>query len=60
VESLSRRQDPDDLPVTERVCLARMSALEERIEGLKKTIYISSMCIITVLSVVQIVLQLVR
>jgi len=56
--SSNSNDDPQDLPVTERVCQARRQALEERIEGLKNAIYMSSAAITTVLSIVYILIQL--
>jgi len=46
--------------VTERLCKARIAMLTEKIEGLKKTIYVSAACMTTVIVVVQFILNLVK
>jgi len=50
----------DDDPVSEKLCIARMQTLVERIEGLKKAIYISGAAMTTVIVTVQFILTLLR
>jgi hypothetical protein len=45
-----------DLPVTDRVCLARMETLKTEINGLKQTIYSVGATITIVVTIVQVVL----
>lgn len=53
-------EDNDPEYVTRQLCEAYRKILEERIEGLKKAIYVSALCITTVLSIVQVILTLCR
>jgi len=55
---MSKRNDDD--PVTEKLCEARRQTIQEQIDGLKKTIYVSSLAMTTVIVVVQFILTLLR
>lgn len=50
----------DSVYITTQLCEAYRKILEERIEGLKKSIYLSALSITTVLAVVQVTLTLLR
>jgi len=50
----------DDGPVSERLCESRRQTIQEQINGLKKTIYVSSTAITVVIVVVQLILTLYR
>lgn len=54
------KNDPLDAPVTERLCLARMQTLEERIEGLKKTVVAAATASTTILAAVQILMYIMQ
>ena len=45
-------------PVTEALCQARREVLIEKIEGLKKAVYISAASITVIVTVVQLILAL--
>jgi hypothetical protein len=47
-----------DDPVSDKLCMARREVLVEKIEGLKKTIYVSAAAITTVIVIVQFILTL--
>jgi hypothetical protein len=55
---MSKRNDND--PVTERLCEARRQTIEEQINGLKRTIYVTSLAMTTVIVVIQFILTLLR
>jgi hypothetical protein len=46
----------DNDPVTEKLCEARRQTIQEQIDGLKKTIYVSSLAMTTVIVIVQFIL----
>ncbi|MCL6579350.1 MAG: hypothetical protein K6T73_08190 [Candidatus Bathyarchaeota archaeon] len=48
----------DDECVTEKLCEARREAILEKIEGLKKAVYISGAAITITVTVVQLILTL--
>lgn len=50
-------QEIEDCSVSERVCLARMQVLAERINGLKTAIYASATSMTIVLTVVSVLLR---
>jgi hypothetical protein len=52
-------KDEDD-PVTEKLCEARRQTIDEQINGLKRTIYVTSLAMTTVIVVVQFILTLHR
>ena len=59
---MSRKEDDPppretDLPVTDRICNARMDALEEKINGIKTAIYVAGSLIIIILTLVQVALS---
>jgi len=49
-----------DCPVEEKLCNARMLGLEEKIKSLRNAIYLSSASIIAVLTIVQLVVNILR
>ena len=51
------KKDEDD-PVTEKLCESRRQTVTEQINGLKKTIYVSSLAMTVVITVVQLILTL--
>lgn len=51
------KKDDDDC-VTEKLCGARRETIKETIDGLKKTIYVTSTAITVVVVVVQLILTL--
>ncbi|MEM2849050.1 MAG: hypothetical protein QXI36_02100 [Candidatus Bathyarchaeia archaeon] len=55
---MSKKDDEDDECVTEKLCEARRQTIQEQIDGIKKTIYITSTAVATVVIVVQFVLNL--
>jgi len=57
---MSRRKKKNNPYVTAELCEAYRQVLDERINGLKKAIYISTLSITTTLTVVQIILTLLR
>jgi hypothetical protein len=46
----------DDDPVSEKLCESRRQTIEEKIDGIKKTIYVSSSAVAIVIIVVQFIL----
>ena len=50
----------DENCVTERLCKSRRETLEEKINGIKRTIYVSSAVMTTIILIVQFILQLVK
>jgi len=50
----------EDCLVEEKLCNARMSALEEKVKSLRTAIYLSSASIIAVLTIVQLLLNITR
>jgi hypothetical protein len=50
----------EDDPVTEKLCEARRQTIQEQINGLKKTIYVTSSAITIVIVVVQFILTFYR
>jgi hypothetical protein len=56
-----KEEDPeDDCPVSDRLCKARMLALENEIKAYKNTIYACSVTLGLVLSVLTIVLKFIK
>lgn len=52
------KEDPNlDLPVTDRVCLARMETLKSEIDGLKTTIYAVGLAVSLTVTIVQILFK---
>jgi len=49
-----------DDPVSEKLCTARREAILEKIDGLKKTIYVSAAAMTTVIVIVQFILTLIK
>ena len=47
----------DEDCVTEKLCEARRQTIQEQIDGLKKTIYVSSLAMTTVIVIVQFILN---
>ena len=45
-------------PVTEALCIARRETIVEKIDGLKKAIYVSGASITTIIVIVQLILTL--
>ncbi len=54
------KKESEDCPVTEKLCEARRQTLEEKIEGLKRTLYACSATIIAVIAIVQFLLTIYR
>lgn len=52
-------KDTDD-PVTEKLCESRRQTIQEQINGIKKTIYVSSTAITIVILVAQFILTFYR
>jgi hypothetical protein len=50
---------PADLPVTDRICVARMGTLEAQYKGLKTAIYAVGATIVIIITVVQVALAVV-
>jgi len=48
----------EDDPVSEALCLARRETIIEKIDGLKKAIYVSGASITTIIVIVQLILTL--
>jgi hypothetical protein len=48
----------DDDPVSDKLCIARRDALLEKIDGLKKAIYVSGASITAIIVIVQFILTL--
>lgn len=46
----------DNDPIYEKLCVARRQTIQEQIEGLKKTIYVSSAAITMIIVIVQFIL----
>lgn len=52
---MSKEKD-GDCPVTEKLCEARRQTLEEKIDGLKNTIYACSATIVIILTIAEFIL----
>ena len=48
----------EDDPVSEKLCIARMQTLVEKIDGIKKAVYVSGASITTIIVIVQLILTL--
>ena len=54
------KTDKEEPQVTEKLCESRRETIREEIDGIKKTIYTTSLAITVVIVVVQLILTLVK
>lgn len=55
---MSKERNDDD-PVTEKLCVSRRQTVDEKIEGLKTTIYAVGATIVIIVSIVEVILKFV-